>query len=239
MCEQHTKRLAVKKSELVGKVNVPELAKELGLSETDIKLAITHTPPKNDLRSVEAITTLREAKRWFDRTTSPDRRQAILRKALRLSATLDDLDFVVRSLGFERVSSASLLDTLHSLYVRKVVREMLQKANTFSEVHQIWVKCDSDNLADEDFDSFTKMEDLIPSTDIVTVFEHLVDDVGFEVFSDTTLVHYSLVTLACVYAEPDRALAALKWMNKRGFDGEQNHLPVRLLIQKAARLFPK
>lgn len=229
----------MKKSELVRRVNVPKLAQELGLSETDIKLAITHTPPKFDEASIEKIKTLGQAKRRFGRTNSPDTRAAILYRAISLCETLEDLWFVKMELGFEKVSSVLRLETQYSLRARDIVKRMLKQAKDFIAVHEIWAKLDSENFAEEDAVALQMMTDLIPCTDTIIVLENLEGDIGQEVYFDRHLTHHYLVVLACEFATPEQAHAALRRIREYGFDGKQNSLPVRLLIQKAAHLFLK
>ncbi len=225
----------MKRSQAPQFVHVGFMAADLGLSKSDINLALVGPEPKPDLASIAKIKDLKAAQKLFKQAKSLELKTLILKRAVEISSSFDDLEFVHRLCTRIFENSVRLNSFLVSRY-REIARAMIEKASTFDEVHKVWIKLEVDMFSAEDLMAFEKLWTLIPGTDLVEVLQTFECDGADSIYYEGCH-HYDLVIHACSVATPEQALKALKYRQDREWDGEQDSYPIRLLLKKAASLY--
>jgi hypothetical protein len=228
----------MKKSEIVNRTILPMLAEDTGLSEVDIKIALTAQAPKIETSSIKSIKSLAQAKKLYNQAKSHERQNLIVLEALNLCQSFDDFDTWISIMGWDVVSARPAINGEYSIRIRSFVKKSIEEAQTFEQVHSIWVRLNHDDLAVEDRMAHAKMCQLALSTSTVEVIKILYGDGGMDFLAEDSH-QYEVFMVVCKNASPETALDALQWFKEYSWDGEQDTYPVQLLIQKAAELYRK
>ncbi len=233
----------MKRTRLLGNINIEQMSKETLLSAAAIKLAIGATHPRVEMDSIQKIASLQQAQKLFRQAKSFSRKICIALKALEHCHKIGDFQ---KWMAMVTGSNNNLLDNtrVRKAYVsslRQQVRKAIDAAKTLREVHAIWIRCNNDILAEEDAYATRKMMDLLGSTtvsEVILIFY----SAGMErisIFKEESH-HFDILVHACELASAEEAYDALKLLSANLWNnGEEMTLPVRLLIDQASQLYDR
>lgn len=228
----------MKKSELISKIDVEKMSEELGVCEESIKLALVGPSQKVEMVSVEAITSLIEARKLYRQAKSRPRKIAIAKKAIGLCKDLRDLETYKKIVFDSDVFDHVTLEGKFAECFRTIARVAIKNANSFKEIHDVWVKLDDHYVVVEDLEAYEKMKSLALSTDTWEVFETFFEDNEMGILIEGS-DHYEILVLVSENSTPLSAKKALEWFGSFSWNGEDDAYPVQLLIKRASELYLK
>lgn len=211
------------------------MSRHIGLGCKVIKTALATVEPKLDEGSIPEISSLEIGLEFYRQTKNNALKSAIADRTLGFCVTFDDFMEWRRIVDFEQ---DPVLATKFFTKAKERLIKIITEAQTFEEIHSIWVKLDDDAFRIEDGLAFQRMEVLIETTSTCEVLRILFNDVDSGVLWDN-YAHYEIVLLACKCSTAESALETLKWLQGGGWHSEEDSYPVRLLIQKAVELYRK
>lgn len=214
------------------------MAADLGLPETCIKLALVGPEQKQDLASIAKISDLKTAQRLFKQAKSYERKKLILKRAVEISKTCDDLNFVHDDIDLDGLLNNDVeLRATHMIMYRGYIQSEIAKVTTLGQAFDLWVKIDHEVFFEEDWSLFERMKSFVGETDTVEALMILESDLGREAY-DVRCHQYSLIVQVCKCATPEQALAALRYHKEYAWDGQEDSYPISLLLKKVASLYP-
>lgn len=224
----------MKNSEAVQAIDVKSMAEHFGLSPQSIKLAIIGLKRKL-LEPIPAkkFSSLAQVLRYCDRLAHGDLRNQHIELAINKCKCWDDFRAVERYVQCGQSNIHGYFHLVHGLFVRKLIAQ----AQTFADLHEIWLHLSDDYLADVNMEVFQMMFDLAAKTPAVEVFKVLDSDGSNDTRPGSD--HFKLLLRACEAATPEQAKEALEFMYSLHWDGTESSIPVRTLIRKVAELYRK
>ncbi len=226
----------MKKPEIVARVDISKMAEEFDLSEESIKLALVGPQPKVEMISIKRITTAKQAIKLYWQAKSLPRKKIIALKAIELCQDIDDIEDVI---GIARDEGDPEIAGPFSMKYRKIAMNLIEGAQTFKEVHDVWVRMNNEFVGVEDGLAYQKMCELARSVDpfeVIKIFES--DDATYLWVNGSP--QFKIIMIACESATAEQAKQTLRHYGEGEFWGsEYDSEPIRVLIRKATTLYSK
>lgn len=223
----------MKNSEAVQAIDVKSMAEHFGLRQQSIKLAIVG-PGTKDLTPLRYITTITHALHLYERSSRTGRRNDYLNIAVDLCNSWDDF----RKVRVHIDQGQSILHGRFAISFQLFINDLAGKAQTFEELHEIWINLNDDYLAEENMKVFQLMLDHAVRTPVAEVARILYSDDADD-WLGYGKDHCELLLCSAEAATPEQAKEALEFFHSIEWKGEESSVPVRTLIKKAAELYRK